>query len=87
MNERNIFKNPCPVCKKREATQLCDFVIDYIWTTIDFKTESVTCDLPLCKECAYEVGVNVDLCPHHYRLYQQKELPEHLQKYQRRVFT
>lgn len=37
-----------------------------------------------CNECAIEIGINVDFCSHHYRLYLQSELPERLKKYQLR---
>ena len=88
MNEPNVFSNPCAICKKREATQLCDYVIDYDHTLIffrnwkDFKEANEspryeTCDLPICKECSHERN-NLDFCPHHYKLHQQVQLPENL---------
>ncbi len=99
MNDPNVFESPCPICKKREATQLCDYIIHYdngimfvrnrqLFNKVNspgYKHE--TCDLPLCEECAYEIGANVDVCPHHYKLHLQAELPRHLQKYQRRVLS
>lgn len=27
MNDPAVFKNPCAICRKREAERLCDFVI------------------------------------------------------------
>ncbi|SDH22863.1 hypothetical protein SAMN04489735_101733 [Aneurinibacillus thermoaerophilus] len=57
-----IPKNPCFICKKREATRLCDFVIDYIWTTMKDENGRMighmhdTCDMPLCEFCAYKTG-------------------------------
>lgn len=95
MNDPNVFENPCPICKKREATHLCDYVIKYSNAVLfmrnyhDFVrenrgTKNDTCDLPLCEECACDIGVNVDVCPHHYKLHLQAELPEELKKYQLR---
>lgn len=95
MNNPKIFENPCAICRKKEATQLCDYVIRYDNSTIfignykEFVEENSrckheSCDLPICKECAKEGGQNVDFCPHHYKLHLQVELPKHLQKAQRR---
>jgi hypothetical protein len=66
-------KNPCFVCKKREATQLCDFVVDYVWTTMKDErgrmigNTHITCDMPLCKECSYKVA-GFDFCPYHKKM-------------------
>src|SRR5699024_11387100 len=38
-----------------------------------------TCDLPLCKDCSKEISNDHDLCPHHYSLYLQRELPNKFQ--------
>lgn len=92
MNDPKVFENPCPICKKREATQLCDYIVRYDNGIIFFRHRPLfnkvnspgykheTCDLPLCKECAVEVGTDADICPHHYKLYQQAELPEELER-------
>ncbi|OCB94458.1 hypothetical protein [Bacillus subtilis] len=93
MNDPAVFKNPCAICRKREAERLCDFVIVFNRYPIYFKDyrmfkdsvengQDETCDLPLCKECRIEVG-GADLCPYHYDLYERVELPEKLRKYQR----
>jgi hypothetical protein len=29
MNDPEVFTNPCAFCRKRKATRLCDFVVDY----------------------------------------------------------
>lgn len=106
MNDPDIFKNPCPICKKRKATQLCDYVIQYnsgiifvrdsgnsymsSYRMTKEETEAYkywTCDLPLCKDCSHQIGYHIDICPHHFKLHQQIELPEHLRKYQRIIFT
>jgi len=56
--------NPCPYCHKNEATQLCDFVVDYIWTTHPkhFGRMTLTCDNPMCKDCATSVAGH-EFCP------------------------
>jgi hypothetical protein len=95
LNDPKVFEHPCAICRKREATQLCDYVIGYNNSIIfirDYKKfieensacKHETCDLPICKECAKNAGHNLDFCPHHYELYLQKELPEHLKKAQLR---
>lgn len=96
MNNPKVFENPCPICRKREATQLCDYIVRYDNSIMFIRNRNLfnkvnapgykheTCDLPLCKECAYVVGTNVDMCPHHFKLFQQSELLLELQKYQRR---
>lgn len=94
MNNTRVFSNPCALCKKREATRLCDYIVKYDNSIIFFRDPILfhevnspaykhdTCDLPMCEECAYEVGYQVDFCPHHYKLHMQVELPEKLRKYQ-----
>lgn len=54
----NMPQNPCPFCRRNEATQLCDFVVDYVLTTHPkhFGRMSLTCDNPMCKECATNVA-------------------------------
>lgn len=95
MNDPKVFEHPCAICRKREGTLLCDYVIGYNNSIIfirDYKKfveensacKHETCDLPMCEECAENIGHNVDFCPHHYKLYLQKELPEHLKKAQLR---
>ena len=60
-------EDPCALCRKREATQLCDFVTRYYWTSTEGCTTG-TCDLPMCLECAHSIGAH-DFCPeHHERL-------------------
>ncbi|MED4581854.1 hypothetical protein P9578_03575 [Brevibacillus choshinensis] len=92
MNDPEIFAEPCAMCRKRKATQLCDYIIEYRSNPIFFRNyeafqDSIkfcndeTCDLPLCKECSQEMN-GADLCPHHYELQQQAELPEHLRRAQ-----
>lgn len=98
MNDPKMFENPCPICKKHQATQLCDYVIKYSNTVLFMRTyqdflrensgtKNETCDLPLCKKCAIEVGPNADLCPHHHKLYLQSDLPKNLRKYQKIIFN
>lgn len=89
MNDIDVFVAPCAICRKRKATQLCDFIVRYDLQPIFFRDyemfkESVehgnneTCDLPLCKECSHESN-QADLCPHHYKLQQQAKLPQRLE--------
>ena len=93
MNQPEVFGNPCAICKTREATRLCDYVIGYEVSILflrnykDFMEENMrckhgTCDLPMCQECAESLGTHVDFCPHHYKLFKQAELPPDLKKYQ-----
>lgn len=97
MNEPGVFSNPCAICKKREATKLCDYIVKYDNSIIFFRNQKLfekvnspgykhdTCDLPMCDDCAKNVGHHVDFCPHHYHLFLQVELPKELQKYQRKA--
>lgn len=89
MNETGVFAAPCAICRKKVATQLCDFVYRYDRNPIFFRDyemfkESVergndeTCDLPLCKTCSHETD-KADLCPHHHKLMQQAKLPHSLE--------
>jgi hypothetical protein len=80
MNNPNIFKNPCPICKRKEATRLCDFVVNYVVTSADFKVTHLTCDLPLCEDCVRKYG-QFDFCPYHEKLFKQLALPKELQRY------
>ncbi len=92
MNEPGVFENPCAICKKREATKLCDYIIEYDNSVIFFRNRQLfnkvnspgykheTCDLPMCNECAKNIGVEVDFCPHHYKLHIQAELPPKLER-------
>jgi hypothetical protein len=92
MNDPKIFENPCAICKVREATQLCDFIVHYDRSIIFFKDYKLmkehaengfhdTCDLPICKECSYKEN-GADFCPHHHDLLKQVELPKKYRKYQ-----
>lgn len=96
MNDPGIFAEPCAICHVQKATRYCDYVIGYNNSIIfirDYKKfveensacKHKTCDLPMCEECAKNVGYEVDFCPQHYKLYLQSELPEYLQKAQLRT--
>lgn len=97
MNEPGVFSNPCALCKKNEATKLCDYIVEYDNSVIFYRNFKLfqeenaprykhkTCDLPMCEKCAKNVGIEVDFCPYHYKLHLQVELPKSLQKYQRRA--
>ncbi|MCU9614103.1 hypothetical protein OEV98_11080 [Caldibacillus lycopersici] len=85
--ELNFNLGLCAVCNKNPATQFCDYITEYTNNLIfvrDFKTFSKvnrrgeqyeTCDLPMCKDCGFEISKDHDLCPHHYSLHLQRELP------------
>lgn len=68
MNVVKLHKYPCSFCKKNAATQFCDFVIGYSWTSA--KNEKghmigsyhLTCDNEICKECATS-HAGFDFCP------------------------
>lgn len=68
MNIVQMPKYPCSFCKKNEATQLCDFIIGYCWTSAkDEKGRMIghyheTCDNQICKECAVNVS-GFEFCP------------------------
>jgi len=81
----------CAVCRKRPVERWCDYVISYdncVTFVRDYKsfieinrtTQYETCDLPMCTECATNVSISRDLCPHHMELHRKVELPD---KYQR----
>lgn len=59
------YKERCSVCGKRKGTRLCDFVVEEIWTSIDFQRHAITCDALLCEKCAVRVGGETDFCPKH----------------------
>lgn len=67
-------EHPCSFCRKNEATQLCDFVVDYCWTTAKDKygrmlgLQRETCDNQICKKCAVAVCGH-ELCPSCKKLY------------------
>lgn len=77
----------CAVCGKAAAAQFCDYIMEYtndllfIRDRIRFNEENrrgaqyETCDLPMCGDCAKEISRDHDLCPHHFGLFQQRELP------------
>lgn len=82
----------CAVCRKRPVERWCDYIVSYDNSTVftrEYKsfieinrsTQYETCDLPMCTECATNVSVDRDLCPHHMSLQRKVELPD---QYQRR---
>lgn len=94
MNDPDVFSEPCAICKVRKAVRWCDFVIFYNRTPIFVKgyenfseinssPHDETCDLPLCEKCTHEQNL-ADLCPYHYKLQLQAELPKHLRRAQAR---
>lgn len=97
MNDPAVFFNPCALCKKRESTKLCDYIVKYDNSVIFFREPKLfhevnqpnykheTCDLPMCEDCSKNVGNQVDFCPQHHKLHLQIELPKELQAYQRKA--
>jgi hypothetical protein len=96
VNDADLFKNPCAICGKKAATRYCDYIIGYSNQQIfmrDYKQlcanngpDYETCDIPMCEDCAKNVGREIDFCPYHYGLYQKgKEIPEKWKKAQARV--
>lgn len=85
-------KGVCAVCKKMQVNRWCDYIIKYEnYITFFRKYEDfieanrrgeqyVTCDLPMCSECAEEVSMDTHLCPHHYELQLQAQLPDEYQR-------
>ncbi|PAD67309.1 hypothetical protein CHH83_19680 [Bacillus sp. 7586-K] len=65
MKEIVPYEDRCWNCRKYEATRLCDFVVDEMWTSLDFKRHAVTCDMPLCEKCSTRLGKETDFCPKH----------------------
>ncbi|WP_226000918.1 hypothetical protein [Paenibacillus sp. BJ-4] len=67
-------KYPCAFCKKRESTQLCDFVIGYSWTSMKDERgrmiggQHQTCNNGMCKECATNYA-GFEFCPSCVQLY------------------
>lgn len=70
-------EHPCPFCGKNEATQLCDFVVDYAFIITckmarggcEPKRVHDTCDNPMCSECATRVSGH-EFCPTCTELYE-----------------
>lgn len=83
----------CSVCKKKEATKLCDFPVgraryvghpprylmeqvkrsDIAWKKLDMEW-TMTCDRPLCSECAIEMRNGIDFCPCHIEEMQKRRV-------------
>lgn len=62
-----IYKYMCPFCRRREATQFCDFIVGYARMFASGKNGFVedyheTCNVQMCKECANLVGGS-EFCP------------------------
>ena len=68
-------EHPCPFCGKNEATQLCDFVVDYIWTSMKddhgriMGAQHETCDNTMCTDCATKATA-YEFCPTCTELYE-----------------
>ena len=75
----------CSICHKREATLLCDFPIGRTKTfhmklpngltdyNNSFKEYTITCNRPICKECAVNIGNGLHFCKDCYeRLRKEK---------------
>ena len=51
----------CAYCES-PSDKLCD-------APISKNGKAGTCDKPLCKRCARTIGLNQDLCPAHFRIW------------------
>lgn len=67
-------EDPCAICRKNEATQLCDFVIGYSWISHQGNVTH-TCDLPMCKECSDHHSGH-DFCPQHSKMLPDLDLKD-----------
>lgn len=96
MNDPETFKNPCAICHQRQATRYCDYIIGYSNPNTFYRDYKLicgnngphyeTCDVPMCDECAKNIGRELDFCPYHFEIYQKaKEVPAELRKAQARV--
>lgn len=88
MNDPEVFAEPCAVCRRNKATKLCDYVVDYLPIIFmrdyfSFLEENqhryLTCDLPMCDNCAITYN-GFDFCPHHDELRKKAKLPDQLER-------
>lgn len=87
-NDPNIFKKTkCGICKRKIATRLCDFVVEYRNPTFfrtyeDFSEQELhgTCDFPMCEDCSEKYHEIYDFCPHHAELLDRIKPTEEMQK-------
>lgn len=78
-NDPNIFtQTKCGICKKKVASRLCDFVVEYRRPVFfknyeDFKEQELhgTCDFPMCEDCTNSFNEIYDFCPHHEKFIKQ----------------
>lgn len=85
----------CAICGRNQTTQFCDYIMEYHHSIIFARDRKAfneinrrgeqyeTCDLPMCKGCAKEISRDHDLCPHHYSLFIQRDLPDRFQRKRR----
>jgi len=95
MNDPEVFLDPCAICRRRKATRLCDYVVEYRRNVIFVcggthkqameanRDLDDTCDLPLCDQCTNELN-GADFCPHHFALLPLAKLPERLEQIRRK---
>ena len=69
MTIQQFHKYPCAFCKKKEATQFCDFVVGYRGQTIFSGKDGYvsppsteTCDNQVCKDCMTDYEGH-EFCP------------------------
>jgi len=59
---------PCEICKKRQATLLCDMPLMRVKNMHmpnkkdSFKEYTVTCDKAICDKCAKDMGNGIHIC-------------------------
>lgn len=85
-------KGVCAVCKKKQVARWCDYIIKYNHAITFFRRYQdfaeanrrgamyQTCDLPMCADCAHNVSLDHDLCPHHKMLQDNARLPDEYQR-------
>lgn len=88
----NIGNGICSICKRKEVSRWCDYIIDYDNSILFVRSRQLfneinrrgakyqCCSLPMCEECAFSVGHDTDFCPHHFGLHRKSELPTTYQR-------
>lgn len=67
------WQDQCRICH-RPATKLCDYVVGR-WVSPHMVVKhgaNMTCDMPLCDQCAVELFNGFDVCPEHARAIKEK---------------
>jgi hypothetical protein len=65
----------CRFCKNKRATKLCDFPSGK-WVSphmVKKHGKTITCDRPMCDDCAIEVSHDTDFCPECMKVIESKK--------------